>query len=310
MSYPVNRVLLLLGIIPFLFACHTSTQLQSGSTSGTLGDLRSGFVSPPDSIKPYVYWYWISDNISKEGITKDLEAMAKVGIGEAFIGNIGLETVPYGNVKVLSDEWWELTRFAIKEGQRLGVDIGIFNSPGWSQSGGPWVPASQAMRYLRSTDLTIEGGKLINLKLPPIPDEDQDAALIAFPASGQSEVNMSDVNPKISLSIDLPNAKNLLDRDVNSSMVFTKEVREKGLSVSFESGSNLTTRSIVIYPDTIPFSADVELQAYRDGGFKTIKKFLMDRSNNMISVGQTYTVPYRLLCPKQHQNNTGLYSLI
>jgi hypothetical protein len=170
--------------------------------------------------------------------------MAKVGIGEAFIGNIGLETVPYGNVKVLSDEWWELTRFAIREGQRVGVDIGIFNSPGWSQSGGPWVPANQAMRYLKSTDLTIDGGKLINLKLPSIPDEDQEAALIAFPASGQSEVKISDLNPKVSLSVDLSNAKNLLDGNVTSSMVFTKEVREKGLTV-------LSNRVLILLPGVL-----------------------------------------------------------
>jgi hypothetical protein len=58
--------------------------------------LADGFRSPPDSVKPWVYWYWLSNNISREGITKDLAAMARVGIGEAFIGSIGLDDVPYG----------------------------------------------------------------------------------------------------------------------------------------------------------------------------------------------------------------------
>lgn len=298
MSYRWNRALLPLGLILIFAACNQSSPLKSSSESKNLANLRSGFVSPPDSIKPYVYWYWISDNISKEGITKDLEAMAKVGIGEAFIGNIGLETVPYGNVKVLSDEWWKLTRFAITEGQRLGVNIGIFNSPGWSQSGGPWVPANQAMRYLTSTELEIDGGKLINLKLPQLNDEAQDAALIAFPISDQPELKISDLNPKISLSIDLPNAKNLVDGDVNSPTVFSSEVREKGITIFLESYSEYTTRSIVIYPDTIPISANVELQAYLDGSFKTIKKFLMDRSNDMISVGPDVYGPISIALPE------------
>ncbi len=60
--------------------------------------LEQGFVTPPDSVKPWVYWYWISDNISKEGITKDLEAMARIGIGEALIGNIGLPEMSYGKI--------------------------------------------------------------------------------------------------------------------------------------------------------------------------------------------------------------------
>src|SRR5665647_255002 len=70
--------------------------------------LAEGFVNPPDSVKPWVYWYWISDNNSKEGITRDLEAMASVGIGEALIGNIGYEGMPYGKITTLSEEWWQL----------------------------------------------------------------------------------------------------------------------------------------------------------------------------------------------------------
>ena len=70
------------------------------------------FISPPESIQTSVYWYWISDNISKEGVVRDLESMKAVGINRAFIGNIGLDDVPYGNVKMLSDEWWEIIHVA------------------------------------------------------------------------------------------------------------------------------------------------------------------------------------------------------
>jgi len=129
--------------------------LMSGCDMGKHGQgdpvtpelLAQGFLNPPDSVKPWVYWYWISDNISKEGITKDLEAMAGIGIGEALIGNIGLEEMSYGKVSVLSEEWWQLLEHTIREGKRVGVNIGMFNCPGWSQSGGPWVKSTEAMRY-------------------------------------------------------------------------------------------------------------------------------------------------------------------
>ena len=92
--------------------------------------LERGFAQPPDSTKPWCYWYWITDNISREGITKDLEAMKRVGISEAFIGNIYLDEVKHGTVKALTEEWWGMVEHAIREGGRLGVDIGMFNCPG------------------------------------------------------------------------------------------------------------------------------------------------------------------------------------
>lgn len=72
--------------------------------------LEKVFVDAPDSIQTSVYWYWISDNLSKQGVVNDLHAMKKVGINRAFISNIGLNDLPdgsYGSVKIFTDEWWE-----------------------------------------------------------------------------------------------------------------------------------------------------------------------------------------------------------
>jgi hypothetical protein len=91
--------------------------------------LAEGFANPPKETAPWCFYYWVSDRISKEGITRDLEAMARVGIGEALIGNIFLDEVKPGNIKVLSEEWWQLIEHAIREGGRVGVDIGLFNCP-------------------------------------------------------------------------------------------------------------------------------------------------------------------------------------
>ena len=120
--------------------------------------LESEFITPPTTVQTSVYWYWMSGNISKEGVVKDLEAMKKVGISRAFIGNIYFDPYEGGrNVKLMSDEWWEVTHTALKKATELGIEIGMFNSPGWTQAGGPWVKPNEAMRYLASSELRVKG---------------------------------------------------------------------------------------------------------------------------------------------------------
>jgi len=98
--------------LPLLAACVISSAAAADR-------LESGFAKPPEETKPWCYWYWISDNLSRDGITRDLEAMARVGIGEAFIGNIFLEDVRAGKTKVLTPEWWDLVAHALSEGGRV-----------------------------------------------------------------------------------------------------------------------------------------------------------------------------------------------
>jgi hypothetical protein len=126
--------------------------------------LRANFKNPPERVKPWVYWYWVSDNVSKTGIENDLAAMQKTGINTALIGIIHLKG-EQGEVKALTDSWWDHVRFAIKKAADYNIDIGLFNSPGWSQSGGPWVTPERSMRYLDSTEQQIVGPQQVNMIL-------------------------------------------------------------------------------------------------------------------------------------------------
>jgi hypothetical protein len=137
--------------------------LLAGCGSDKLAD---NFLTPPDTMTTGVYWYWMSDNISKEGVVKDLQAMKKAGINAVFIGNIGGEGVPYGNVKLFTDEWWDILRTAMKTAGELGIEVGLFNSPGWSHSGGAWIKAEQSMRHLVASETLLEGGRKVTLLLP------------------------------------------------------------------------------------------------------------------------------------------------
>ena len=143
--------------------------------------LQQNFATPPDDTKPYMYWYWLNNNASAKGITADLEAMRQAGIGEAFIGHVVSDGIPEGNVPILSPEWWKLVAHAVREGDRIGVRVGMFNGPGWSQSGGPWMKPEQSMRYLVSAETAITGGQTFRGAPPKHAKAIQDVAVIAYP---------------------------------------------------------------------------------------------------------------------------------
>jgi hypothetical protein len=54
----------------------------------TANSLAERYEQPPESAKPWVYWFWMNGNISKEGITADLEALAENGFGGVFGGEL------------------------------------------------------------------------------------------------------------------------------------------------------------------------------------------------------------------------------
>lgn len=92
--------------------------------------------------------------------------MRRVGIGEASIGDINQSKSSDRPVKTLSEEWWNLVEHAIRKGKRVGVNIGLFNTPSWSQSGGPWGKAEQTMRYVTSSETRVHGPLSLGRKLP------------------------------------------------------------------------------------------------------------------------------------------------
>ncbi len=127
--------------------------------------LEAGFRTPPDSAKPHTWWHWLNGNSSKAGITADLEAMKRAGIGGAQIFNVDCG-IPDGPVPVMGDEWLEHMRHAISEAGRLGIQICVHNCPGWSSSGGPWVKPEHAMQMLTWSEQQVTGPTRFSAKLP------------------------------------------------------------------------------------------------------------------------------------------------
>tara|TARA_R110002096_G_scaffold9533_1_gene37546 strand:- start:40725 stop:44222 length:3498 start_codon:yes stop_codon:yes gene_type:complete len=172
-----------IGFIFLLLLCLCCNESIQKEASLVEVDLESGFKNPPNEAKARTWWHWISGNVSKSGITKDLEAMKQVGIQEAQLFNVHLG-FPQGPIKYLSAEWLELFKFSAEEAKRLGLELGFHNSAGWSSSGGPWVTEENAMQTVVFSELTVEGGKTIKEQLPKPEtkfDYYKDIAVLAFP---------------------------------------------------------------------------------------------------------------------------------
>lgn len=243
---------------------------------------EKAFLTPPESSKPWVYWYWINNNISKEGITKDLEAMAKVGIGEALIGNVVDPSLKMGNVKVLSEEWWGCMVHAISEAERLSIKVGMFNCPGWSQSGGPWVKPEQAMRYLATSETTVSGPGKVTVKLKQPANPFQPVITQAFPTIRNDKQVVSAIPHRIIASENIKNDAALFDGDT-ATVAFVEKFPAM-VTVCFD--SLVTMRSLELIPAVAPVDAECQMQVKEESGvWRTVATRRLDRGNLMTAVG-------------------------
>ncbi|MDR1667692.1 MAG: glycoside hydrolase family 2 [Bacteroidales bacterium] len=271
-----------------------ATTVWSCSQQADFSAVERGFVAPPDSIRTGVYWYWINDNISKEGIVKDLHAMKQAGINRAFIGsNIAQGNFPFGKVKVLSDEWYDILHTALKTAGELDIQIGLFNCPGWSQSGGPWVKPEQAMRYLASSEIRVTGPAKISQRLPQPKSFFQDVKVIAFPVK----------SPYLEcLSNTLPGTRIVRSK---GGMKVSQPAKNPAQDVLLAGESSIhillpaeqTARSMLIYPSGT-FYAEVEIQAKEANGFRTVKQFKSNRTNLALNVGFEPLAPIAVTFPE------------
>lgn len=248
---------------------------------------EAGFVTPPSSVQTGTYWYWIEGNISKEGVEKDLEAMKAAGINRAFVANIGGAGTGDPNsqykVEFMSDEWWDITRAALKKATELGIDIGMFNSPGWSQSGGPWIKAGQTMRYLNSSRTVVKGPGRVTVKLPQPADEFQDVKVVAFPNPIPAGTVLTTANASITAVPSMGDLTALTDGDNSTDVRFATNGE---YIIEINPQDWFTARSIVVRPAPASINTDVELQAMdADGRYQTVSRFNINRTRDWKKVG-------------------------
>ena len=150
-----------------IFLMMTSFPLMISRAQAQAGNddpLTSGFKNPPNGARPRVWWHWMNGNITKEGIKLDLEWMHRVGLGgfQNFDASLGTPQVVDHRLAYMTPEWKETFSYATRLADQLGLEEAIAASPGWSETGGPWVPPAQGMKKYVWSETAVEGSKPFN----------------------------------------------------------------------------------------------------------------------------------------------------
>ncbi|MDD2525525.1 MAG: glycosyl hydrolase [Bacteroidales bacterium] len=271
-TYLTQSLFLLLGVF------WTITSCQGKSKTEDLSNIEQTFRDVPKSSPIGVYWYWMSDNISKEGVIKDLQAMKAAGINRAYIGNIAQppSDIPYGKVKIFTDEWWDIIHTALKTAGELDIEIGIFNSPGWSQSGGPWIKPQQAMRYLTSRKLSVKGPTQLTIPLPPIPVDAQEVRTIAYP-----------------------------DLSAKQKVTFSMTSDGKGV-IDLKGTAADSVRSLIATFKGEPVVTMGQLYVKKGDAYDSIRSIVIDRSNPALNVGFDPYAPVAVSIPATYGSSFRL----
>ena len=166
-----------IGMLIWLFCGLLTAQIRAD-------DLAKSFATPPASARPWVYWFPLNGNLTKVGITADLEAMARVGIG----GVLYMETdqgAPLGAADFAGPLWMEMFGHACREAKRLGLEINMNNDAGWNGSGGPWITPEMSMQKVVWSETVVDAANPAPVVLPqPKAEKDyyRDIAVLAMPA--------------------------------------------------------------------------------------------------------------------------------
>ncbi|MDH7571810.1 MAG: glycosyl hydrolase, partial [Armatimonadota bacterium] len=239
-------------------------------------DLAAGFTRPPDSAKPHTWWHWMNGNATREGITADLEAMRRVGVGGAQIFNVDCGITP-GPVKIMSPEWRALMQHAFAEAARLGLEICVHNCPGWSSSGGPWNKPEHAMQVVVTTETRVQGPSRFDGVLPQPTTRlgyYRDIAVLAFRTPPAEAMRMADLGPKWSASFSGFDGTRLMDGKGGTRVGVPVPGPGEAHWVLLEFPRPVTGRSLLLVADTGRDRPRVEVEASDDGTrFRRIAAF-------------------------------------
>ncbi len=254
-----------------------ATERKSFTPSTSTAALTRVFENPPANAGPGAYWYWLGGNVTKEGITADLEAMHAAGITQPMlfsIGGVGKDSEVPQPAGALTDIWWSLVEHSVAESARLGLTLALNFCDGWATASGPWITPELSMQQLTWSALSLQGGRSFTGALPIPPakhDYYRDIVTLAFPlAPGWEETSFT---RKAAISTNLPlqieDADRLSDPEQQAEVMDT----EQAGWIQYAFDKPFTLRSVTVKtPAPYGFSPGVyraanslEVQASDDG---------------------------------------------
>ena len=223
----VYRFLIVLCVLGSLASCQNAKVTKE--------KLYNAFQNPPSEAQPRVWWHWMNGNITKDGISKDLQWMKRSGIAGFMNFDAGMATpqiVPERLI-YMTPGWKDAFAFATSLADSLGLEMSVASAPGWSFTGGPWVKPKDGMKKLVWRERWVKGGTTFDAALPEpykvigkyqnIPlhanareDYYEDIAVLAYKLP-EKEVPMSELKPKISSNAGSFTLEQLTDGDLASS---------------------------------------------------------------------------------------------
>lgn len=244
-------------------------------------DLAAGFVTPPNSARPHTWWHWMNGQVTRQGITLDLEAMARVGVGGAQMFHID-GGIPAGPVGYMSDEWRQLVTHAVKEADRLGMELCIHNCAGWSSSGGPWITPELAMQMVTVSERQVDGPGAFSEPLPQPPSKlgyYRDIAVLAFPTPPAEADPFTAREKTITLTADRVDPAPIADGNPGTylNLPLPRPNRPQDITITFD--KPFTARALTIACGGGRQGHGGELQVSDDGEtWTTVRPFRISQS--------------------------------
>ncbi|MEZ4701301.1 MAG: glycosyl hydrolase [Rhodothermales bacterium] len=150
-----------------ILVCGTPSVLAQSA-----GDaLRAGFESPPDAARPRVWWHWMNGNVTREGVRLDFEWMKRAGIAgiQNFDASLATPRVVDTPLIYMTPAWKDVFAYTASLADKKGLEMAIAGSPGWSETGGPWVMPEDGMKKYVWSETGVAGGRRFAGVLPAPP---------------------------------------------------------------------------------------------------------------------------------------------
>ncbi|MEN2412271.1 glycosyl hydrolase [Flavobacterium mesophilum] len=216
---------------------------MKNSHTDTLSSAKFGFYNPQDSTRTKAWWFHGETETTKVGITADLEAFKKAGVGGVIYYDQS-HGKAINALEGFSKEWWAMLRFSAEEAARIGLTFELHLSNGYV-AGGPWITNETSMKRLTATEIVVEGGKKFSAKLPEPKNKFnffKDVVVLAFPTqAGAGKTSFSE-EVKITSNSKEINLKSLFNPD---SLSTTKIARnDSGVYINLLFSEDFEARSI------------------------------------------------------------------
>lgn len=273
--------------------------------------LEVGWEKPPQDAQLRAYWWWLNGNVTKEAITRDLEAMKAKGFGGALICDAdgssqdGNDRAPRGPV-FFSPEWRELYRHALREADRLGLEMSLNIQSGWNL-GGPMVTPDDAPKKLVWTETRASGPANLTVTLAqPRGRDNYYRNLFVLAYRVKPEVRTNNLFTGISASSEQPEnpALHAVDGNLDTYWVSASTgpgggptpERPEWIQLNFI--EPVRASQLLLTPRSGYGPRECELQSSDDGRrFRSVRKFSVPmRGEARISFPEVRARSFRVVC--------------